>query len=263
MVNTTDVVGRIGGDRRTTELIANAIRDRVIAGDLVAGQRISQDALANDFNVSRTPVREAILRLQEEGFLEVIPYKGAVVRSITNRFVEEVFALRISLEGLAARAGAPCLTDEQIASMESDEGEIEHLHALFHNARFAELNNLFHYTLYRASDWTELVRLIEPIFAQGQRLILHYQTRASRGAVESGTKAEHGAILQACKQRDGVAAERALRQHLVSTCGFVLAGSIGFDKLELLPPLLHEEELETLRDRLTTAAEPQLDQGAE
>ena len=256
---TADVPSRLGGDRRTTELVVTAIRDRVIVGELVAGQRVSQDALAAEFNVSRTPVREAILRLEEEGFLEVIPYKGTVVRSISPRFVEEVYALRISLEGLAARAGAPHLEDEQIERMEASETEIEELSGLFHNPDFVDLNRDFHYVLYEASSWTELVRLVDPMFAHGQRLTLHYETRAAKSQVALGTKNEHRAILDACWRRDGVAAERALRAHLISTCGFLLAGNVAFDELELIPLLLAGDELEMLRERLALRPRPLAD----
>ncbi|MEX0663284.1 MAG: GntR family transcriptional regulator [Acidimicrobiia bacterium] len=245
---TADALNHLGGDRRTTDLVVNAIRDRVITGELVAGTRVSQDALAAEFNVSRTPVREAILRLQEEGFLEIIPYKGTVVRSISHGFVEEVYALRIQLEGLAARIGAPHLSDEQIRRMEAIERETDELSEIVNNPVFVELNRDFHYSLYEASQWSELVRFIDPMFSHGQRLTLHYQTRVPNDRFSRATRDEHGAILDACRRRDGMGAERAMRAHLIRACGLLLSGKLEFDELVLIPLLLDGDELEMFRE---------------
>lgn len=233
-----------GGERRTTDLVVNAIRERVVSGDLVAGKRVAQDVLAAELNVSRTPVREAILRLQEEGFLEVIPYKGTVVREISPNLVEEVYSLRIPLEGIAARVGAPHLTDEHIEQLEHFEHEIEKLEDFISNPAFVMLNREFHYTVYHASAWKELVRLIDPMFAHGQRLTLHYRTDAPKARIQQDLKDEHGGILDACRRRDGPAAERAMRTHLISACGLLLARNIEFDALRLIPSLLVGEEMD-------------------
>jgi len=239
----------IGEERRTTDLVVNAIRERVVSGVLPAGERVAQDDLAAELNVSRTPVREAILRLQEEGFLEIIPYRGTVVREISPRIVEEVYSLRIPLEGLAARAGAPHLSDDQIEQLGGFEREIETLDQLINNPSFVSLNREFHYTLYHASGWTELIRLIDPLFAHGQRFTMHYRAEESPTNIQAALKNEHGKVLDACRRRDGVAAEQAMRMHLVSACGLLLGKHTKFDSLELMPALLTNDELHLLRQQ--------------
>ena len=93
------------------QAVADAVRVRIIAGELEAGTRIDQDALAAEFSVSRMPVREALRQLGAEGFVTIVPHRGAIVTALSPGEVEEIYEIRAALEGVAARHASQELTD--------------------------------------------------------------------------------------------------------------------------------------------------------
>ena len=92
------------------QAVADAVRTRVISGQLPAGTRIDQDALAAEFSVSRMPVREALRQLGAEGFVTIVPHRGAIVTALSPAEVEEIYEIRAALEGVAARHASQALT---------------------------------------------------------------------------------------------------------------------------------------------------------
>jgi DNA-binding GntR family transcriptional regulator len=172
--------------------------------------------------VSRTPVREAILRLDAQGLVERMPYRGVVVTAVDQTAAEDVAALRIHLETLAARAATPLLRPEDLARMREVHEQLETVMSGPDAQRgFSELNREFHSTLYRASGSATLVRLIDDLSAQAERIRLHFDVRRGRALDE------HAAILAACSSGDVEAAAAATRDHI-------------FGALRLMMPEGHE-----------------------
>ena len=101
------------------EKILEMIRDAILKGTMKPGERVSEPELAERFGISRTPIREAFRQLESEGYLEVIPRKGAVVASLSERDIEEFYAIKILLEGFAAKMAAEKLTEKDIDRLES------------------------------------------------------------------------------------------------------------------------------------------------
>lgn len=95
-----------GGDAQLVDHIVREIRDRVFAGTLPVGTWLRQEAIAAEFAVSRTPVREALRELQARGIVSLLPNRGALVRGPTLKEIREAYAVRAELEGLAARLAA-------------------------------------------------------------------------------------------------------------------------------------------------------------
>lgn len=93
-------------DQSLSAKIYEELRERIIEGIIPAGERIRERELAEEFNVSRIPIREAMPRLESEGFIRTVPRRGAIVTEMTLRDVEELFQVRSSLEVLAARLAA-------------------------------------------------------------------------------------------------------------------------------------------------------------
>lgn len=98
--------------------IAKHLRDKILTGILKGGEQLFEDALKNEFEVSRTPLREAFRVLEKEGLVEILPRKGTFVRKITRKDIEENFPVRATLEGLAARFAYENLTQVDIDEME-------------------------------------------------------------------------------------------------------------------------------------------------
>jgi DNA-binding GntR family transcriptional regulator len=94
--------------------LAGAIQTRVLSGDVPVGTRLRQEALAEEFGVSRTPVREALRKLQSTGLVELLPNRGAVVRGPSAREIREAYEVRAELEGLAAELAAGRISDADL-----------------------------------------------------------------------------------------------------------------------------------------------------
>ncbi|WP_209318362.1 GntR family transcriptional regulator [Falsiroseomonas selenitidurans] len=183
--------------------IRTAIRD----GTLPPGLRLTETDLAARFGVSRTPVRQAIARLESEGLLTHEPRRGLTVTQPDHQQVVELYVMREVLEGAAARLAAQHASPTEIGAMaELVAGEP----ALFGDARaLAETNQRLHGLMYLAAHNRYLLRSLEQIAATMALL----PSLLTLGGRAEAAHAEHRAILAALQARDGQAAEAASRAH--------------------------------------------------
>jgi len=98
--------------------VYNYIVDQINNGNLIAGKKVNESAISESLNVSRTPVREALIQLSSEGLLENVPRKGFVIKSLTTEEAKETYFIIGALDGLAAALAAPFLTDKHMSEME-------------------------------------------------------------------------------------------------------------------------------------------------
>ena len=116
-----------GGDlsprlrRGVVDDLATAIQTRIVTGEIPPGARLRQEQLAAEYKLSRTPIREALRKLQAEGTVELVPNQGAVVRGPTVRDVREGYEVRAELEGMAAALAATWITDEHLNELREAE----------------------------------------------------------------------------------------------------------------------------------------------
>src|SRR5512136_2381908 len=101
------------------EKILETIRDAIMSGGLKPGEKVAEPELAERFGISRTPIREAFRQLESEGYLHVVPRKGAVVATFSQRDVEEFYAIKSILEGYAARRACEKLTPREIEKLQA------------------------------------------------------------------------------------------------------------------------------------------------
>jgi DNA-binding GntR family transcriptional regulator len=197
----------IGADHRPLrDKVVDELRRRIIEHDYAPGHRLTEDRLADDFGVSRNPVREAIRVLEKEGFLVALPRRGAVVASISAQDVENVFDVRLSLEVLAA----------QLAAQRIDAAGAAALHALVAAANaastvseLATLNSAFHGEICRLSGNALLIGILDSLH---DRLQWIYRQSAVRRATDSWT--EHEALAVAICAGDAEAAAHAAHTHV-------------------------------------------------
>jgi DNA-binding GntR family transcriptional regulator len=193
------------------QAVADAVRKRVISGELPAGTRIDQDALAAEFAVSRMPVREALRQLGAEGFVTIVPHRGAIVTALSPAEVEEIYEIRAALEGVAARHASQALTA-------ADLERLRKILAKMRNEKqidtWVALNAEFHNTINQASERPRLLELIQRFREQSEPYIRLYVERLHKNAQ---ARREHRAILEALADRNPDRAETAVRTHLVST----------------------------------------------
>lgn len=195
--------------RRATDQALQLLRSRIISGELAAGARVEIDAIAHELSISRTPVREAVLQLESVGLIERLPYRGSVVTGVNPARLEEVTALRIQLEGLAAETAAPHLTDDEIAQMAELHARIQERGGGFSMGAFNDLNRAFHRVLYAAADAPVLLQQIDVLTADADRIRIHFNV-APRSA-----ERYHEPILEACRDRDAARVRDLTREHIL------------------------------------------------
>lgn len=194
--------------------VYNTIRDRILSGDYHENEELKENTIATELGVSRTPVREALRKLELEGLVNIIPNKGAYVTGITKKDIHDIYMIRSYLEGLCAKLACENITNAQIEALE----EILYLtdfHARrSHFDQIVELDNKFHDLLYKASGSKILNHVLSDFHQYVERVRKITLSRPYRA--EKSSK-EHAAIVEALKKRDGQLAETLAHVHMMNT----------------------------------------------
>lgn len=190
------------------EKILETIRDAILKGSLKPGERVSEPELAERFGISRTPIREAFRQLESEGYLEVIPRRGAVVASLSERDVVEFYAIKSILEGHAARIAAERMTDREIERLEAINGKLQQIAESGDIKAFFRTHDEFHELFIKASGNEKLMELINQLVLKFNRLRL--ASLSQPGRMEVSVK-EHCKIIEAFREHDGERAENLVR----------------------------------------------------
>jgi DNA-binding GntR family transcriptional regulator len=191
--------------------LIETVRERIINGELAAGSRIDQDALAAEFGVSRMPVREALRQLDAEGFVTLVPHRGAVVSQLGSAEVEEIYEMRAVLEGLACRLALPNMSE---ADLDAVNTALEAMSKTTDIREWTTLNAQFHAGLFTPCHREHLLKVIERLRRQSEPYVRMY-VHLLRGEIQADR--EHHAIYDAVVAKDGEEVERLVRAHLVGT----------------------------------------------
>ena len=196
-----------------TTAVADRLRGKILRGEFREGEQLRQHAIAEEFAVSRIPLREAFRQLEAEGLIKIIDHRGAVVSALSPDEIEELFEIRAAIEGVTLRQAVPRLTEDDLARAEKSlEAYEKALHGESDFDVWGELHWRFHSTLYAAANRTRSLSLIQTINNNADRYIrLHilFSRDAHRHA-----KDEHRAILELCRRRDAEAASELLEHHI-------------------------------------------------
>lgn len=201
----------------TPELIASALRSAILLGQLKSNQPLRQDQIAEQFGVSKIPVREAMVQLRAEGLIVFAPNRGFVVSELSPAEAEEIFMMRMALEAKALERAIPKLRPGDLIRAASvlDISEIEG-----DRSQWGELNWEFHSTLYQAAEWPRLLSTIQVLHNNVSRYLLIYLGGLS---ARNASQAEHRKILQACQKKDVARAVKILQQHLSRAADHLVA----------------------------------------
>ncbi|QJQ96904.1 MULTISPECIES: GntR family transcriptional regulator [Halomonadaceae] len=184
--------------------IVEAIKDDT----LPPGTRVREVDLAERIGLSRTPVREALNRLQLEGLVANDPARGMIITELDHGMISELYAMREVLEGTAAGLAARHASDVEIGFLrEISERDAQ----LTEVADLVKNNKLFHGTLYRCAHNRYLLKMLHTL--QESMMLLGRSTLA-KPERQQIARAEHGAIIDALVQRDPAAAEQRAREHI-------------------------------------------------
>jgi GntR family transcriptional regulator, rspAB operon transcriptional repressor len=187
------------------------IREQILNGEIGPNVRLIETQIAKDIGISRTPVREALHNLEQEGLIEAIPRIGYRVKTISDQEAAEIWEIRIALETLAAKwayTNAPVQLHEELAQNIS----LAELRATMGKPEdFVELDGQFHEIIARYSGGVRLLELTQSLRRHALRCriqSIHHSTTIQR-AIEG-----HKTILQAIRQGDVDAIDKAVRGHL-------------------------------------------------
>jgi DNA-binding GntR family transcriptional regulator len=217
-------VERGSGDRRCThaQYAHSWIRDAIVSGTLEEGQELSQVQLSREIGVSRTPLREAIRKLEAEGWLASEPNRCVRVARVSLEELEQLYAMRVTLESLALTLAVPRLTPTELEAAAAilDEAD-EVLHRDDYD-NWERLNRDFHSVLVApagASILQSCQGLISACFRYRKVYVL------AQPAAFVRAETDHRVILQACELGDAAAAASALARHLARTALTLLAAA--------------------------------------
>jgi GntR family transcriptional regulator of vanillate catabolism len=200
-----------------------SLRDLILTGGLAAGERLSELAIVERLGVSRTPVRAALMRLEEEGLVQALPAGGFVVRAFTETDIYDAIELRGTLEGLAARLaaerGAPA---EGLAAMKACVAQIDDLIGsgsidadMF--SQYVDINAKFHVLLAELAGSTPVARQIERVmslpFASPSAFVMAQTDLPEAQIVFAIAQDHHRSVVQAIERRQGARAESLMREH--------------------------------------------------
>jgi DNA-binding GntR family transcriptional regulator len=202
--------------RLLREDVYEAVRGDIVTGELRPGQFLGEEGLASRLGMSRTPVREALVRLQRDGLIEIVPHRGAFVRWPSSKDVEEVFDIRIAVEGAALRKAFPRL-DEAVLRALLD--RLERQAANLASVAPGEVEALsveIHMTPLRAAGNARAVGLIRQFREQVYPGSMLYATPDGRLSVARARRVitGHRELLTALAARDQEQALRVLERHL-------------------------------------------------
>lgn len=192
------------------EKILETIRDAITSGALKPGEKVAEPELAERFGISRTPIREAFRQLESEGYLTVIPRKGAVVVSFSAKEIEEFYAIKSILEGYAAHQACKNLTDKEIDKLSAINDKLHQLTEEGDIKNFFKIHNDFHELFRRAADNSKLYEMINGLVNKFQRL--RYESLSKPGRMKVSVQ-EHVKIIEAFRARDAELAEQLVRKN--------------------------------------------------
>ncbi|CUH47479.1 GntR family transcriptional regulator [Ruegeria atlantica] len=202
------------------EVITNDLRERILSGEMAEGETIRQEALAEDYDVSRMPIREALKRLDAEGLVQLTNNRGASVTSHSLSEIGEIFDLRVLLEVDLFRRAIPQMTEADFARCEKLLDDMERSYEAYNVGRWGSLNYEYHKALYAAADRGLTSEILQRVNLQSDRYVrMHLSVMEQR----EPAKQDHRQLLSLARKRQVDAAGELLTKHIQRTKDHLLA----------------------------------------
>lgn len=199
------------------DVVFESLREAILGGQLKPGQRLMEVQLAEQLGVSRTPVREAIRKLELEGLVVMLPRKGAYVANMSLKDIMDVLEIRSSLEGMAAFLAAERINDEDLKHLKEIAGELGQNESNIEELLKKDVE--FHECIFKATNNKKLHQLINSLWEQVYRFRVSYLSDydALLNIVE-----EHKMIVEAIEQGDSELAKKRAIEHIEKAEQFML-----------------------------------------
>ena len=193
------------------DVVFNTLRQAILKGELETGERLMEIQLAERLGVSRTPIREAIRKLELEGLVLMIPRKGAEVAKISARSLRDVLEVRRALEELAIELACQRMTEEDLGELQEAQDEFKKAIADGDAMRIAETDEHYHDVIYSGTQNAKLIQMLNNLREQMYRYRLEYIKDADKRKI---LILEHERVLKAIRDRKVAEAKEAMREHI-------------------------------------------------
>lgn len=195
-----------------TGAVLEALRSRILSGELADGLQLRQEALSQEFGVSRVPVREALRQLEAEGLVQIFDHKGAVVTQFSLEDVRELLDIRTLIECDLIRRAIPKQTEKDLSEAEALLKQFDVALKKKDVALWGRLNAQFHLALYRAAERPHGLALVESLLNKTER---YTRVQILYADYSQLAQQEHAALLTHCRNKDVEAAAGFLREHIL------------------------------------------------
>lgn len=193
------------------DVVFNTLRQAILKGELAPGERLMEIQLAEKLGVSRTPIREAIRKLELEGLVLMIPRKGAEVARISEKSMRDVLEVRRSLEELAIELACQRMTQEEFKELEKAKEAFSRAVSEGSAMEIAETDEAYHDIIYNSTNNTRLVQILNNLREQMYRYRLEYIKDEDKRQI---LLVEHNKIYRALCARHVEEAKQAMREHI-------------------------------------------------
>ena len=198
-------------NKSLTTLIFEKVREDVLNGVYKSGEKIIEAKVADEMGVSRTPVREALKQLELDGLVENIPNRGVIVKGVTPEDIDDIYTMRLAIEGIAARWSIDRMTESSLKELIEIYELMEFYTQKNDIDKIFELNTRFHEVIYKSA----CSRYLEHVLTDFQQFIktTRKQSLATEGRMAEALQ-EHRRIMEAFVNRDAETAVDALVKHI-------------------------------------------------
>lgn len=193
------------------DIVFNTLRQAILRGELEPGERLMEIALANKLGVSRTPIREAIRKLELEGLVTMIPRKGAVVASISEKDMRDVLEVRVTLDELAVSLACKNFTDEAVKDLKAAQDRFENAIIAHDIMKIVDADVAFHDVIYNYTNNARLIQMINNLRETMYRYRLEYIKDARNHSILIN---EHNDIIDGLVRRDVEGVKKAIHIHI-------------------------------------------------
>lgn len=205
--------------RTKSELVYIGLRESIVSGELAPGETLDLDDLAEKFQVSRMPLRQALLKLQADNLLDLRPHRRPVVAPVSKHGIEEIYAMRVVLEALLVRVAVPRLSQDDLVRLESLQEQMREAIDSNDIQGYVRRDRDFHRTLYAASTYQRALAEVDRLRDESDRYVYLYASRDTRG---HASLLEHDEILAACRAREPEQAADLISKHIQHGADFLL-----------------------------------------
>jgi DNA-binding GntR family transcriptional regulator len=220
---------KISSQKSIVDIVTDFIRSNIIEGKFDLNEKISTREIAGELKISRTPIREAIRKLESEGLVELLPRKGFILKRYDIKKIEEIYEVRKILELHATELACKNISHKEINGIKETN---EKLTYTFREKRkdileLARLNKRYHFLIYQASRNEIICEMIENLWYRTSGLFIQMFTNPDQGKT---TPQEHNNIIEALERRDTKKVVKLLDEHLKVNKEVLLKYNVSLDR---------------------------------